>query len=369
MARSSCSNETGLLPHVNPGLMTRDDIALLRQRLGLARHHAGERAPSGCASAAARISARRTRCRPRASRRSRAAGEAARAVHDRASSSASAKRGASASRRCSRCATCTTRYGHIQEIIIQNFRPKPGTRMARTPPAAARRSSVDDRDCAADLFEPEMNIQAPPNLSAGALRSAHRRRHQRLGRRVAGDARPRQSGGAVAASRCCWRSAHAAAGKVLVERLAIYPAYARAMARWVDRLCISPCCVRSMARALPRDRRLVARARSPIRRRRMCAGQRGRSATRRQSLARSRQGCSAAQPLDEGEIVASLPARGAEFSRGLPRRRRAARRGERRHRQLRRHAQHQLHQYLLLQCQFCAFSKGKTQRQPARPAV
>ena len=48
---------------------------------------------------------------------------------------------------------------------------------------------------------PTMNIQAPPNLSPGALDRAGRRRHQRLGRRVAGDARPRQSRSAVAASR------------------------------------------------------------------------------------------------------------------------------------------------------------------------
>ena len=43
------------------------------------------------------------------------------------------------------------RYGHIQEIIIQNFRAKPGTRMARAPEPDARRASVDDRRRAADL--------------------------------------------------------------------------------------------------------------------------------------------------------------------------------------------------------------------------
>ena len=43
------------------------------------------------------------------------------------------------------------RYGHIQEIIIQNFRAKPGTRMARRARARPRRASVDDRRRAADL--------------------------------------------------------------------------------------------------------------------------------------------------------------------------------------------------------------------------
>ena len=32
---------------------------------------------------------------------------------------------------CSRSATCTSRYGHIQEVIVQNFRAKPGTRDGR----------------------------------------------------------------------------------------------------------------------------------------------------------------------------------------------------------------------------------------------
>ncbi len=41
-------------------------------------------------------------------------------------------------------------HGHIQEIIIQNFAPKPGTRMANSP-AVARRASLDDRGGAAHL--------------------------------------------------------------------------------------------------------------------------------------------------------------------------------------------------------------------------
>jgi FO synthase len=56
------------------------------------------------------------------------------------------------------------RFGHIQEVIIQNFRAKPATRMAACPDAAA-----DDylRTIAlARLILPgAMNVQAPPNLS------------------------------------------------------------------------------------------------------------------------------------------------------------------------------------------------------------
>src|SRR5262249_35429131 len=59
-------------------------------------------------------------------------------------------------------------YGHIQEIIIQNFRPKPATRMAHSPAP-----SVEDHlwtiAIARLLFAPSMNIQAPPNLYPDAL--------------------------------------------------------------------------------------------------------------------------------------------------------------------------------------------------------
>ena len=59
------------------------------------------------------------------------------------------------------------RYGHIQEIIIQNFRAKPGTRMADAP-----EPGLDEHlwtiAVARLIFGPEMNIQAPPNLNPDA---------------------------------------------------------------------------------------------------------------------------------------------------------------------------------------------------------
>ena len=36
-------------------------------------------------------------------------------------------------------------HGHVQEVIVQNFRAKPGTRMADAPRAVARRPPLDDR--------------------------------------------------------------------------------------------------------------------------------------------------------------------------------------------------------------------------------
>ena len=56
------------------------------------------------------------------------------------------------------------RYGHIQEVIVQNFRAKPGIPMENWP-----EPSIGDmlRTVAvARLLMPRVNIQAPPNLSA-----------------------------------------------------------------------------------------------------------------------------------------------------------------------------------------------------------
>ncbi len=96
------------------------------------------------------------------------------------------------------CATSTNAYGHLQEIIIQNFRAKAGTRMAdHAEPDAPR--PLWTIAAARILFGPDMNIQAPPNLIAVGAAPTDRCRHQRLGWGFSGDARPRQSGAALAA--------------------------------------------------------------------------------------------------------------------------------------------------------------------------
>ena len=38
------------------------------------------------------------------------------------------------------------RHGHVQEVIVQNFLPKPGTKMHDAPPCSARSAVADDRD-------------------------------------------------------------------------------------------------------------------------------------------------------------------------------------------------------------------------------
>ncbi len=54
-------------------------------------------------------------------------------------------------------------HGHIQEIIIQNFRAKPTTRMAAAPEPESE--DVARTIAVARLMLPDMNLQAPPNLS------------------------------------------------------------------------------------------------------------------------------------------------------------------------------------------------------------
>ena len=60
------------------------------------------------------------------------------------------------------------KYGHIQEIIVQNFRAKPETKMAQAPEPDLE-ELLWTIAVARLVFGAEMNIQAPPNLSPGVL--------------------------------------------------------------------------------------------------------------------------------------------------------------------------------------------------------
>ena len=56
------------------------------------------------------------------------------------------------------------RYGHIQEVIIQNFRAKPEIPMHDWPEPT--QGEIMRTIAVARLLMPDVNIQAPPNLSA-----------------------------------------------------------------------------------------------------------------------------------------------------------------------------------------------------------
>jgi FO synthase subunit 1 len=56
------------------------------------------------------------------------------------------------------------RYGHIQEVIVQNFCPKGGTPMAHHPPVNSK-EMCQAITMAREILPPDIAIQAPPNLA------------------------------------------------------------------------------------------------------------------------------------------------------------------------------------------------------------
>lgn len=56
------------------------------------------------------------------------------------------------------------RHGHVQEVIVQNFLPKPGTAMHSAPPCPDD-EYLEAIALARTILPPEIHLQAPPNLS------------------------------------------------------------------------------------------------------------------------------------------------------------------------------------------------------------
>jgi FO synthase len=124
------------------------------------------------------------------------------------------------------------RFGHLQEIIIQNFRAKPGTKMAdhAEPNLGDHLWTIA---AARLVFGAEMNIQAPPNLSPGALQqlvTAGINDWGGVSPITPDHVNPERPWPQI--ERLARDTAKA--GKVLVERLAIYPSYVRRPDAWLD---------------------------------------------------------------------------------------------------------------------------------------
>ena len=222
--------ETGLLPHLNPGVMTAADIAALRAvsvSQGLMLESASERL---CAKGGPHHGSPDKRPAARLET-IRLAGEA------RVPFTSGILIGIGETRRERIEALLALRalhqaHGHIQEIIVQNFRAKPDTRMAGAP-----EPDLDELlwtvAAARLIFGAEMNLQAPPNLSPGAVP-----RLVAAGLNDWGGVSPVTPD--FVNPEAPWPAIEhleretAAAGKALVERLAIYPAYARDRERWLD---------------------------------------------------------------------------------------------------------------------------------------
>ncbi len=154
--------ETGLLPHANPGVMARDELAALREvtasqgiMLETSADRLSERGRPHFGSPDKQPAVRLETIRlagvlaiPFTSGILIGIGEtreeridallAIRELHER--------------------------YGHVQEVIVQNFRAKPGTKMVDAPEPPLE-ELLWTAAAARLVLGPEMNVQAPPNLS------------------------------------------------------------------------------------------------------------------------------------------------------------------------------------------------------------
>ena len=165
-AAQAVFNATGLFPHANPGVVTRDELLALRET---------------CPSQGMMLES--------ASRRLLERGEAHFGSHDKDpdarletirvagelkipyTSGILIGIGETREERIESLLALRDlhdRYGHIQEMIIQNFRAKEGTTMASAP-----EPELDDLlwtiASARIILGPQMAIQAPPNLSPGTF--------------------------------------------------------------------------------------------------------------------------------------------------------------------------------------------------------
>ncbi len=144
-------------------------------------------------------------------------------------------------------------HGHLQEIIVQNFRAKPGTRMVDAP-----EPTLEDLQwtiaCARILFGPDMAIQAPPNLTPdtfGALIRAGINDWGGVSPVTPDHVNPEAP----------WPHLDRLAretereDKVLIERLTVYPAYVRALDTWVAEPLRTTVLQQSEAEGFARDSR------------------------------------------------------------------------------------------------------------------
>ena len=154
--------ETGLLPHLNPGVLTAADYARLRPvsaSMGLMLETTSERLSrrggphfgSPDKRPAARVEALRL------------AGEA-RVPFTTGLLIGIGETRAERLETLQAIAAAHAEHGHVQEVIVQNFRAWPGTKMEHTPEPALE-ELLWTVACARLLLPPAVSVQAPPNLT------------------------------------------------------------------------------------------------------------------------------------------------------------------------------------------------------------
>jgi FO synthase len=124
------------------------------------------------------------------------------------------------------------RYGHVQEVIVQNFRAKPGTRMSAAPePTLA--DHLWTVAVARIVLGADMSIQAPPNLQPEGLAELIKAGINDWGG-VSPVTPDHVNPEAPWPHLEALERATERAGRRLVERLAIYPPFLSEPKRWLD---------------------------------------------------------------------------------------------------------------------------------------
>ena len=222
--------ETGLLPHLNPGVLSGEEIASLREvsvSMGIMLESASSRLfeKGGChygspdKDPAVRLEAMAEAGRQKVPFTSGILIGIGETRLERIESLLALR-------------DLHSEHGHIQEIIVQNFRAKPDTLMADAP-----EPSLEDLQwtIAATrlIFGPDMSIQAPPNLSgdnAGDLVPAGINDWGGVSPVTPDHVNPEAPWPHLATL----AQATARQDKILAERLAIYPNYAFETDIWLD---------------------------------------------------------------------------------------------------------------------------------------
>ena len=141
------------------------------------------------------------------------------------------------------------RHGHVQEVIVQNFLPKPGTAMAKAAPCPPE--DLQWAIAVARLvLQPEVHVQAPPNLSddLAPLLAAGIDDWGGVSPVTADHVNPERAWPALD----LLRAATEGAGHVLAPRMTIYPEFA-----------LGPDPVARRGHALPGARRVRRRGPGP----------------------------------------------------------------------------------------------------------
>jgi len=299
--------ETGLLPHVNPGVMSADDLVRLRSvsvSAGLMLESSAERLGErggphyGCPDKRPQVRLDTIR----------AAGELA------VPFTSGILIGIGETRReriesMLALRALDARHGHIQEIIVQNFRAKDGTAMAGAP-----EPPLEDHlwtiAVARLVFPPRMTIQAPPNLNAAALEALLAAGIDDWGG-VSPVTPDHVNPEAPWPALDKLRLATEAAGAELVPRLPVYPGYVRDAERWIAPEMRASVRAHSDAQGYAREDTWVAGA-APAAVPPAVAVQRGREmdAELGAILERARDG----RPLGENDIVRLFSSRGRELA-------------------------------------------------------